>query len=69
MQLFSLDVIQCLHHSFRFNWKVQEHVPISDSCLSCLASLRQGETQQPTIGSPDFTGRSLAAWAERNRLG
>jgi len=68
MQLSSLDVIQCLCHRLRLNWKIQ-HIPISDSCLRCLVSPCEGETPQPTIGPPDFTGRSLAAWAEGNRRG
>lgn len=63
MQLSSLNIIHCLCHRLRLNWKIQEHVSSSDSCLSGLASPRQGETEPATIGSPDFTGRSLAAWA------
>lgn len=57
MQLPSSDDIPCLRHRLRLNWKTREHVPISDSCLTCLARPCQGETQQPTIGPPDFTGR------------
>lgn len=58
MQLFTFN-------AYRLRWKIQEHIPISDSCLSYFAHLCQGETQKPISGSPDFIGRNLSAWGRR----
>lgn len=62
MPLLSSDVIP------RVPAWMQEHVSLSDPCLSCLTSLHRGQSHQATISSPGFPGRNLAAWAEGNCL-